>query len=59
MTLCYFRQCLALVFVPLLERELKEFVRYWNTHYIRPSRHGDCLGGIPNDLYQMPLYYGM
>lgn len=52
------RKCLALVFVPILERELKEFVHYWNSHHIRPSRHGDCLGGIPNDLYEMPLHYG-
>ena len=31
---------------------------FWNEHRIRPSS-GDCIGGIPNDLYQMPQDYGM
>ena len=53
-----YRNCLAVVFLPILERELSEFVTHWNTHKIRPSKHGDCLGGIPNDLFEMPLHYG-
>lgn len=26
---------------------------YWNTHYIRPSRH-DTVGEVPNVLFQLP-----
>ena len=40
------------MFLPILEKE------YWNSHYIRPSKNADCLAGIPNDLFEMPLYYG-
>ena len=53
-----FRKCLAVVFIPIIERELREFVRYWNSHRIRNSRRGNCIGGIPDDLFQMPLHYG-
>ena len=44
--------------MPLIEASLVEFVHYWNIHYICNSRH-DCLGGIPDDLYAMPNYYGI
>ena len=53
------RKCLALDFVPILERELNEFVQHWNSHHIRPSRKGNCIVEIPNDLYQMPIHYGL
>lgn len=49
---------MAVVFLPIVERELREFVQYWNTHRIRPSRNGNCIGGIPEDLFDMPLHYG-
>ena len=52
------KKCLAVVFLPLIERELREYVAYWNSHKIRSSRQGDCLGGIPNDLFDMPVFYG-
>lgn len=52
------RKCLAVVFTPLIKRELDEFVSLWNEHKIRQST-GDCLGGIPNDMYQMPQHYGI
>ncbi len=45
--------------VPLLTKELEDFVRDWNTHYIRPSRHAFSPGGIPEDLFDMPQRYGM
>ncbi len=51
------RRCLAVVFQPIIERELNNFKVYWNTHKIRKS-HGDTIDGIPDDLYQMPVYYG-
>ena len=37
---------MSLVFGPLIESGLNEFVDYWNTHTIRQSR-ADCLGGMP------------
>ena len=48
---------LAVVFLPLIEKELGEFVHYWNTHCIRQS-NGNCVGGIPDDIYDMPQHYG-
>ena len=32
------RQCLAAVFLPLLERELRDFVKHWNSHRMRHNR---------------------
>ena len=53
----YYRACLSIVFLPIIEKELEEYMAYWNSHCIRSSR-GDCLGGIPSDLFDMPAYYG-
>ena len=52
------RQCLAVVFLPLLEKELRQFVRYWNSHLLRCNRMTDCPQGIPDDLYNMPGHFG-
>lgn len=52
------RQCLAIVFLPLLERELREFVCYWNSHSLRQNRVAECPQGIPDDLYDMPGHFG-
>ena len=54
----YYRDFLVVVFFPILEKELHEFVRYWNTHRIRYNSKADCPGGIPEDLFNMPLYVG-
>ncbi len=43
--------------MPLIQRELDEFRKHWNSHHITASR-GDCLGGIPDDLYEMPHHHG-
>ena len=51
------RQCLAIVFFGLLERELQEFVQYWNSHTLRKNQVAGCPQAIPNDLYDMPQYY--
>ena len=52
------KQCLAIVFLPILERELQEFVQYWNSHPLRRNRLTECPQGIPDDLYDMPNQYG-
>ena len=46
-----FRECLAYVLVPLLKRELSEFMKLWNTHYIRRNNKVKLPHGIPDDLY--------
>ena len=53
------RLCLHTVFFGLIERELAQFMEHWNSHTIRASRNGECLGGRPDDLYDMPSHYGM
>lgn len=54
---CYHRKCLSVVYHKIIERELEDFVYYWNTHKIRKSRN-NCIGGIPIDLFDMPIHYG-
>lgn len=52
------RKCLAIVFLPVLERELREFMIHWNTHRMRHNRLANCPGGVPEDLFDMPMHYG-
>lgn len=51
------RWILAYTLCDLIQLEISEFVQSWNVHPIRQSR-GDCIGGIPEDLYDMPENYG-
>lgn len=53
-----YRKCLAFVSVPLLTKDLVEFVSQWNTHPIRRNHLADCPGGIPVDIYEMPVEFG-
>ena len=48
---------MTIVFLPVIERELEEYMTYWNSHPIRSSRQGNFLGGIPNDLFEMTSFY--
>lgn len=48
------RQCLAYVVVPMLKKEIEEFLQLWNTHPIRCNKKAGIPHGIPNDLYVMP-----
>jgi len=52
-----YRWTLAYTVSDLLQHEVNEFVEQWNSHRIRQSG-SDCIGGIPDDLYDMPRYYG-
>ena len=45
--------------VPLLTKEINEFVMHWNSHHIRPSTYAISPGGVPEDLFDMPDYYGI
>ena len=50
----YYRKCFELVFHPVIERELREYMVYWNTHSI----HFNRLANWPEDLFDMPEHYG-
>lgn len=45
------RICLAYVLVPLLKQELEDFVKLWNSHYIRKNNRVGLPNGVPDDLY--------
>lgn len=47
---CLLRFC----FTVIVQKDLDECVKLWNTHRIRPSRTASCPGGVPNELYYLP-----
>ena len=55
----FYSYALTFVIVPPLTRDINEFVEQWNSHRIRPTTYASCPGGIPDDMFQMPEYYGM
>ena len=44
-------------FSNMLQRDLSKLKMLWNTHRIRKS-HEDVIGGIPNQLFYIPEYFG-
>ncbi len=42
---CLLRYC----FGDVIQKDLDECVRLWNSHRIRPSRTAACPGGVPNE----------
>ena len=46
-------ECLWFSFSPLIQKELDEVRRHWNSHYIRKSRH-DTVAGRPDELFYLP-----
>lgn len=54
----HYRFCLAYVIGKQLDNELQDFVRHWNSHVIRSNCMTGSYSAIPNDLYEMPNYYG-
>ena len=53
------RQCIAFVFAKLIQKELDDFLRHWNSHVIRPSQNTESPGGYPDDLYDVPELFDM
>lgn len=53
------RHCVAFVYLPFLNEDLKSFVDRWNDHRIRPSKTSGCPSGIPNDIYHLPEINGI
>ncbi|KAI9521602.1 hypothetical protein NQZ68_003756 [Dissostichus eleginoides] len=51
---CLLRFC----FIDVIQKDLDECVRLWNSHRIRPSRTASCPGGVPNELYHLPHRFG-
>ena len=51
-------ECLWFSFCGILQEDLDRVRNHWNSHYIRESRF-DTIGGIPDELYCIPEYYGM
>ena len=41
----------------MLQRDLSKLKMLWNTHRIRKS-HENVIGGIPNQLFYIPEYFG-
>lgn len=50
---------MVFVFLPLLTKELNDFVALWNSHHIRPVRLSACPSGRPDDMYDMPQIFGI
>ena len=42
----------------IVQTELDDFVKYWNSHKLRKNNRADCPQGIPNDLHDMPEVVG-
>ena len=49
---------MAVSIIPVVRRDLQEFVEYWNTHHIRSSSRAFCPSGRPDDMFDMPQIYG-
>ncbi|KAI9541641.1 hypothetical protein NQZ68_028147 [Dissostichus eleginoides] len=48
----------AFCFVDVIQKDLDECLRLWNSHRIRPSRTASCPGGVPNELHYLPHRFG-
>ena len=51
------KECLWFCFNVVLQNSLDEVQLYWNTHYIRPSRH-ETVAGVPDVLFVIPEEFG-
>lgn len=47
------RECLWFCFQGVLQDSLNKMKEYWNTHYIRSSRH-KTIRGVPDILFYLP-----
>uniref|UniRef100_A0A1X7V6N7 Uncharacterized protein n=1 Tax=Amphimedon queenslandica TaxID=400682 RepID=A0A1X7V6N7_AMPQE len=41
-------------FSRIIQDELNQFSKEWNSHRIRPSKHADAPAGIPDVMYSFP-----
>ena len=47
-------ECLKFCFMSLIQTELHEVAKLWNTHFIRPSHNENSPSGRPDTLYCIP-----
>ena len=47
-------ECLRYCFMAVIQSDLDEIRRHWNTHRIRPSVGSRCSAGIPDVLFYLP-----
>ena len=47
-------ECLRFCFMHLIQGDLDDVRRDWNTHRIRPSRDAYCPAGVPDELFYLP-----
>lgn len=45
--------------VPVMQREIDQFVDLWNNHRIRKQRETVLADGIPNHIFDFPEKYGL
>lgn len=45
--------CLRFCFMNVIQRQLDDVRRQWNTHRIRPSTGAACPAGVPDELYYL------
>ena len=55
----YFRNCMAYLMIPVLEKEIGVFVDLWNSHRIRKQKDVVLPDGVPNHIYDFPEEYGL
>ena len=53
-----FRDCFALCFMDLVQKDLDRIKAEWNCHRIRECRQSCCPSGHPNELYELPQLLG-
>eukprot|EP00111_Clytia_hemisphaerica_P011641 TCONS_00034212-protein len=57
-SLNYHLQCARFCFTGVIQQELDEFRRIWNTHRIRHVNNSECPAGKPDLLYDLSARYG-
>lgn len=56
----FFRNLLAYIFIPVVEKELKVFQNtIWNNHRIRQQKGTVLPDGVPEHIYNFPKEYGL
>ena len=50
--------CLCFCFGQLIKEEIELTREEWNEHRVHKQRNRNCLGGKPNELYDLPVNFG-
>ncbi|CAC5367782.1 unnamed protein product [Mytilus coruscus] len=51
-------ESLRFCFMPLIQKQLDNFVHIWNLHRIRSQRNTETFSGIPNIMFYQPETFG-